>query len=168
MTCKRPIILCGFMASGKTTIGRLTARSLQVPFYDTDELIVRKAGLTIPEIFALYGESGFRDMEHEVAKSVSSLTSCVISTGGGMLTFDRNGEVLRSSGTIVLLSRDFETIWATLSGCTNRPLVQKKPKEEVRALYDTRLPLYERYAHLVIENNGSPESCVSRLIARLP
>lgn len=92
MTPEHPIILCGFTSSGKTTIGKLLSEQLGLPFYDTDQMLIEHYKMTIPEIFAKGGESLFRDYEHEIARQVCGLGPSVVSTGGGMLTFDRNGE----------------------------------------------------------------------------
>ena len=105
MTPEHPIILCGFTSSGKTTIGKLLSEQLGLPFYDTDQMLIEHYKMTIPEIFAEGGESLFRDYEHEIARQVCGLGPSVVSTGGGMLTFDRNGEILEKSGTIFYIDR---------------------------------------------------------------
>ena len=91
----KKIILCGFMASGKTTVGKALAEEIEIEYVDTDEFLIETYGMDIPAIFAKHGEDYFRDLEHEIAKKVTELPRGVISTGGGMLTFDRNGEVLK-------------------------------------------------------------------------
>ena len=83
----KKIILCGFMASGKTTIGRALAEKINIEYLDTDELLVKTYGMDIPTIFEKYGEEYFRDLEHNIAKKVVEMPVAVISTGGGMLTF---------------------------------------------------------------------------------
>jgi len=103
----KKIILCGFMASGKTTVGRELAKEISTHYIDTDELLIETYEMDIPAIFAKYGEDYFRDLEHEIAIKVSKMPSGVISTGGGMLTFDRNGEVLKKGSTIICLVREF-------------------------------------------------------------
>ena len=80
----KPIFLCGYTNSGKTTIGKELARQLDVPFYDTDELITSQTGQTPQQIFASQGNEAFRNIEHEITKQVSSYPPCVISTGGGL------------------------------------------------------------------------------------
>ena len=80
----KPIFLCGYTNSGKTTIGKELARQLDVPFYDTDELITSQTGQTPQQIFASQGNEAFRNIEHEITKQVSSYSPCVISTGGGL------------------------------------------------------------------------------------
>ena len=114
MTPEHPIILCGFTSSGKTTIGKLLSEQLGLPFYDTDQMLIEHYKMTIPEIFAEGGESLFRDYEHEIARQVCGLGPSVVSTGGGMLTFDRNGEILEKSGTIFYIDRPFEDCYRYL------------------------------------------------------
>ena len=97
----KPIFLCGYTNSGKTTIGKERARQLDVPFYDTDELITSQTGQTPQQIFASQGNEAFRNIEHEITKQVSSYPPCVISTGGGLLTYSRNGDLLSKAGTII-------------------------------------------------------------------
>ena len=105
MTETCPIILCGFTSSGKTTIGKLLSEKLNLPFFDTDQMLIEHYQMTIPEIFSKGGETLFRDYEHEIARQVCTLGPSVVSTGGGMLTFDRNGEILAKSGIIFYIDR---------------------------------------------------------------
>jgi len=162
-TLRKPVILCGFMASGKTTVGTLLAETLHVPFADTDDLIMADAGKSIPDIFREEGESGFRDREFAAAKKVSVMDPCVISTGGGMMTFERNGELLSRTGIVICLSRSFETSFAILRSDSTRPMVFQKTKEEIFDLYSSRMDLYQKYAAVVIENNGSKKECVEKI-----
>ena len=161
----KKIILCGFMASGKTTVGRELAKEINTHYIDTDELLIETYGMDIPTIFTKYGEDYFRDLEHEIAINVSEMPAGVISTGGGMLTFDRNGEVLKKGGTIICLLRDFDKIYKDLLSDTNRPLARDKSKEELKQMYDMRILKYQKYADHTVENNGSIEDCVKKIIS---
>ncbi|MBQ8094538.1 MAG: shikimate kinase [Clostridia bacterium] len=163
----KPLVLCGFMASGKSTIGHLAAEVWHLPFHDTDSMITVQTGKTIPEIFDAFGEVGFRDIEHDICQQVSRFKSCVVSTGGGLLTFERNGDVLKEKTCIVLLHRDFDKTWTYLSGCRNRPMIRNKTKEEVQSLYLARIPLYRRYADIEIQNNDQPDACLKKLESAL-
>ena len=153
------------MASGKTTVGRALAKEISTNYIDTDELLIETYGMDIPEIFAKYGENHFRDLEHDIAKKVSKMTSGVISTGGGMLTFDRNGEIIKKSGIIICLVRDFDVIYQEIRSDTNRPLARDKSKEELKQMYDMRISKYQKYADYTVENNGSVEDCVKKIIS---
>ena len=152
---KQSIILCGFMSSGKTTVGRALAKRLDVSYVDTDELIVKRSQMAISEMFEIYGEEYFRDLEHRTALEVGSMPPCVISTGGGMLTFDR----------IICLIRDFENIYGEISNDSSRPLAYKKSKGELKRVLDLRMDKYQKYAHYIVENNEEPEDCVEKIIS---
>lgn len=147
------IILCGFMGSGKTVVGSELAKIMGRRFVDTDELIEEEQGVAIKAIFAMYGEEHFRDLEYECCKNVSRLKNCVVSTGGGALTFERNVEALKESGKIVFLDADFDVICDRIGDSTNRPLFQDK--EKARALYDERKSKYLACADIVIDGNMS-------------
>ncbi len=162
------IILCGFMASGKSAVGRALARRLHLPYIDTDALLESTFHTTIPEMFAAKGEAYFRDREHDIAKIAAGLSDHVISTGGGMLTFPRNAALLKNSGTIVYLSRNFDTLYALLSRDTSRPLARGKSKEEIRALHDSRMTAYQSCARFTVQNDGTIEECVDKILSLLP
>ena len=147
------IILCGFMGSGKTVVGSELAKIMGRRFVDTDELIEEEQGVAIKAIFAMYGEEHFRDLEYECCKKVSELKNCVVSTGGGALTFDRNVEALKESGKIVFLDADFDVICDRIGDNTNRPLFQDR--EKARALYNERKSKYLDCADIVIDGNMS-------------
>ena len=161
MTPEHPIILCGFTSSGKTTIGKLLSEQLGLPFYDTDQMLIEHYKMTIPEIFAKGGESLFRDYEHEIAHHVCNLGPSVISTGGGMLTFDRNGEILEKSGTIFYIDRPFEDCYRNLALHPERPLFKNHTKEEIENTYLTRRGLYKKYAKYAIPNTKGPQDAVT-------
>jgi len=160
MNITNPIILCGFTSSGKTTIGELLAARLGVAFYDTDHMLIEQNHMTIKEIFAKGGEPLFRDMEHQIAKQVCSLGPSVVSTGGGMLTFERNGEILSKNGTILYIDRSFEDCYESLSLHPDRPLFKNHTREEILETYNSRTAMYRRYASAVIKNDSTPEDAV--------
>lgn len=108
----KPVFLCGYTSSGKTTVGKELAKQLGVSFFDTDELLARQAGQTPQQIFVEKGEAYFRDLEHEIARQTAAYPPCVISTGGGMLISERNGKLLSEAGTIIYLNRPFEAVTA--------------------------------------------------------
>ena len=147
------IILCGFMGSGKTVVGRELAKMTGRRFVDTDELVEKKQGIPIKAIFEIYGEEYFRDLEHQVCADTAELKNTVISTGGGAVTFDRNVDALKKGGKIVFLDADFDTICERIGDSTNRPLFQDR--EKARALFDERRPKYETAADIVIDGDMS-------------
>lgn len=147
------IILCGFMGSGKTVVGTELAKLMGRKFVDTDEFIEQEQGTAIKAIFAAHGEDYFRDLEFECCKKVSELKNCVVSTGGGALTFERNVEVLKNSGKIVFLDASFNVICDRIGDCTTRPLFQDR--EKAKQLYDERKSKYLAAADIVINGDMS-------------
>ena len=133
---KENIVLTGMPGSGKSTIGKLLAKELGRVFIDTDEEIVKKVDKPIPQIFAELGEEGFRKIENEVIKEISSIQSAVIATGGGAILNPENIEFLRENGKVYFIDRDIEHIVAT----SDRPLSSNKADLEKR--YKERYPLY--------------------------
>ncbi|MGN0535505.1 MAG: shikimate kinase [Eubacterium sp.] len=147
------IVLCGFMGSGKTVVGGELAKIMGRKFIDTDELIEKQQGVAIKAIFASRGEDYFRDLEFECCKEVSSMKNCVISTGGGALTFERNVQALKQGGKIVFLDADFDVICSRIGNSATRPLFQDR--EKAKALYDERKSKYLAAADYVIDGNMS-------------
>lgn len=118
------IVLTGFMASGKSTVGRELSKKLSRVFYDTDQLIEDAAQTSISEIFAKQGETAFRDMESNLIQKLSSLTNCIISTGGGAVLRAENRENLRKNGAVVNLAPDTEVLrLRLLEAAKTRPLL---------------------------------------------
>ncbi|MCH5202853.1 MAG: shikimate kinase [Oscillospiraceae bacterium] len=151
------LILCGFMGCGKTTVGENLRKKSGMNLIDTDTYIEKTQGMTISEIFEKYGEDYFRDLEHEVCKELSQKRGIIISTGGGALTFQRNVDVLKSTGTVVLIDVPLEVLKERLKNDTTRPLLQQPNKDEaMKALYEKRMPLYKSAADIVIDGNNSP------------
>jgi len=137
------------MGSGKSTIGRELARRLDRFFIDTDTLIEMNEGMGITEIFKVKGEPYFRDIERRIApKLAKSINDCIISTGGGYVS----SADPREFGRVFYLRCDFETIKARVRVHDHpRPLF--KSEEEAFRLYSSRLPIYEKYADVIIDSN---------------
>lgn len=135
---KENIILIGMPGAGKSTAGRALADLLGLDFADTDEEITAAQGRTPAEIIRCDGEETFRQIEHETVLSLGRRSGCVIATGGGVVTRAENYDPLHQNGTIVFLTRPLAEL-ATES----RPL---SAAHGVRALYETRLPLYQAWA----------------------
>lgn len=119
------LVFTGFMGAGKTTVGRLVAEDLKLPFIDLDDEIVRIAGCPITEIFKKDGEEVFRRMEHDILKQVlQQAGSAVISLGGGVLTQEENRKTLQETNSMVIyLKVDADTIWSRVKGDQSRPLL---------------------------------------------
>ena len=139
------LILIGLPASGKTTVGRQLARRLDMPFFDCDEAIEAAAGCSVSDIFARYGESYFRQLEHRTLETLCRKEGCVIATGGGAVLTEQNRELLRRSGTVFWLDRTVDNIMST-DYAAGRPLLAGG-EAALRALYAVRCPLYAACAH---------------------
>ena len=143
------ISLIGMPGSGKTTVAKELSRLTGKSFYDTDERVEQKAGMSIPEIFARYGEKYFRDLEHEACCELSRLTGAVIATGGGVVLRDDNMIELRQNGPVVFVERELERL--AMGG---RPL--SKDRKALKRIYAERIDKYHSYADLEIRNDDSP------------
>jgi shikimate kinase len=145
------IVLCGFMGSGKTTVGRLLAEALGMEFTDTDALIERRAGMSVGDIFSRFGEERFRELEAEEAQKLALQGGMVVSTGGGTVLNAGSAQALRAGGVIVCLDVPAEVVSRRLAGDTSRPLLNVPDRERVlRALYEQRMPLYRAAAQVVV------------------
>lgn len=119
---ERNIVLTGFMATGKTTVGQLVARLTGRPFVDADDVIVKRAGMPIRQIFEQDGEAAFRALEREVCRDLASKRRQVIATGGGMLVDPENRRQMMATGLVVCLDASPEVIGARLAASKERPL----------------------------------------------
>ena len=140
------IVLIGMPGCGKTTVGRALAEKLGRTFVDLDEEIVRRAGTSIPEIFAREGEAGFRERESALVREFGERTGLVVSTGGGVVTRRENYIPLKQNGLLLHLRRDPAAL-----PTDGRPLSQATAPEE---LWRRRAPLYAAFADGEIDNNG--------------
>lgn len=145
------IVLCGFMGSGKTVVGKELAKILGVKFVDTDELIEEEQGVAIKAIFATHGEDYFRDLEYEMCKKVADMNGVVVSTGGGAMTFKRNVDAIKEGSKVVFLDASFDVICERIGDSTTRPLFQDK--EKAKKLYDERKDKYLSAADYVINGD---------------
>lgn len=147
----KSIALIGMPGCGKSSIGQLLAEMTGRAFIDVDELIVRMAGKPIPEIFAQEGETAFRALETQALAAAAKESRAVIATGGGVVTQERNRDILRRNCTIVLIERNLSAL--PIAG---RPLSQGRGVEEI---YRERKPLYDawcdaRYTNTSIEQTA--------------
>lgn len=152
------VALTGFMASGKTEIGKKLADILDYTFTDTDELIEMNEGMTINEIFAVYGEEYFRRSEHEQIKRAAESDKNVISTGGGVVLNKRNMDELRRNSVIINLAPSFETIKKRLSRAKDtRPLLKDSTDDDIQKRFISRMPFYDDCdIKLVVSDEKTP------------
>lgn len=162
---KKNIILCGFMGSGKSTIGKQLSERLGMRFIDTDTYIEQKEGMSISKIFSEKGEEYFRNLELEVCKELSGLKATVISTGGGTLLKDENVKAIKKNGVVFLLNVSSNTVLTRLKNDSTRPLLQREDKEKaVKMMLSQRIPLYNRAADYVIDAEDSPRKVCTHII----
>jgi shikimate kinase len=167
-TPHRGAILVGMMGAGKSTIGRRLAASLRLPFLDTDGEVERRAGVTIKEIFAREGESGFRDRETRVlidCLNQARRSSAVIATGGGIIMNEANRELLKCAGLpIFYLHATPDVLFARIKNDRKRPLLQDSdPRVTIDRLYALREPLYREVASVVVDVSSRQATAVERI-----
>ncbi len=153
------IVITGFMATGKTTVGRQVAAMTGRRFVDADDVIVDRAEMPITEIFALYGEAGFRARENEVCRDLADESGLVIATGGGMLVDPENREWMAKSGFVVCLDAPPEVIKARLELATDRPLAG-----DWEPLFEQRRAVYAEIADHVDTADKSPKAIAEEII----
>lgn len=140
---RRPIVLVGLMGVGKSTVGRRLAGRLHLPFVDADKEIETAAGLSIPDIFARYGEQGFRDGERRVIARLIDGRPKVIATGGGAFMNDETRALILARATAVWLDADIEVLLDRVSRRDDRPLLHDRdPREVLVELSAKRNPVY--------------------------
>lgn len=137
----RNLLLTGFMATGKSTVGRTLAEQYGLRFVDLDHQIESRAGQPIPQLMA-DSEARFRQVEHELLREVLRDSGAVIATGGGALTFERNRELLGADDVVVALTCSLEAVLPRLGDRASRPLVAGLEDDEIGALMDARRPIY--------------------------
>ncbi len=161
----RNIVLIGLMGAGKTTVGKRLAKRLAWPFLDTDQEIERRCGASIPTIFDLEGEEGFRRREAKIIAEAMGREGHVITTGGGAVLLAENRDELKK-GFVIYLDADPEQLWSRLKSDTHRPLLtqSKDPKATLAALHLARDPLYRQIANLIVPTTRASVSVVMRTI----
>ena len=150
---RRNIVLCGFMGSGKTTIGRKLARVTGLDFVDADQYLEEKEGEKISEIFSEKGEAYFRDRETAYIKELSRRDGIVLSLGGGAVLRPENVSAVKQTGLLIHLDTPFYRILKNLSYSNNRPLLDRPDKQaETRRLYNARKAIYHRVADVSVRS----------------
>ena len=147
------IILIGYMGCGKSTVGKRLSYVLRKPVLDTDRLIEKKEDMTISEIFALYGEEYFRNLETRCLEEVLlQKGEYVIAVGGGLPIRECNRELLKKIGTVLYLRANPDTIYEHLKEDTTRPLLSgENSKEKIKTMMKARTEFYEAAADVTID-----------------
>ena len=162
------LIIIGPMASGKSVVGKKLSKRLDIDFYDTDEEIVKKTGVTISHIFDIEGEDKFRSREMNIFSDLIKKDDCVISTGGGIVLKQENRELLKKS-TVLYLKTSNQTQLERTMNDKERPLLRGKENKEVtlRRMAELRNPLYEKSSNYIIEETDNSNQTVDNIIKQL-
>lgn len=166
---RRSVVLIGFMGTGKTSVGRRLAERLGFPFIDTDAEIELATGKTIPEIFALQGETAFRTLEAATVRRLSGAGPAVVATGGGVVLNPENVANLKRTGLVVLLEAPADEIYGRVKEEGWRPLLAvADPLERIRQLLVQREPLYRAAADMVVVAVGrTPDELAGEILDRM-
>jgi shikimate kinase len=165
----KSIVLVGMMGAGKSSVGACLRRRTGLGLLDTDEIVASKFRMSIPEVFARYGEKKFREAETEALRRMPPEEQTIIITGGGIVLRKENVENLRSQAVIVWLDGDEETLFARASRKENRPLLQtKNPRKTFSQILDARRPLYAKIAEIRVDTSVlTDEEVAVAILAKL-
>jgi shikimate kinase len=159
------IILVGLMGAGKTSVGKMLAKNLRKTFVDCDHEIEKRTGVSIPLIFEIEGEEGFRRRESAMLRDLTELRNTVLATGGGAVLTPENRDALSRSGIVVYLRASVEDLWQRTKHDRNRPLLRTgDPRRRLAELFEQRDPLYREVAALTMDTG---DQSVRTLVTRL-
>ncbi|MCI0493655.1 shikimate kinase [candidate division KSB1 bacterium] len=169
---KKQLYLIGFMGAGKTTVGKLLAEKLNQPFVDIDDVIEKKADLTIPIMFEKYDEDYFRKLETDALQRIASDRGNVIATGGGIILNAKNRQIMKSTGITIYLKWHSAVLFQRIKNSTHRPLLksinESQLVHQIETMLQQRQPFYEG-ADIIIDanENTSPDAIVELIIQQL-
>lgn len=157
------------MGAGKSTIGKLLAAQLQLPFADSDKVLEDRTGADIPWIFDVEGEAGFRRRENEVLHDLCTGPPQVIATGGGIVLLRENRQLLAQYGLVVYLQASVDQLLERTSKNSNRPLLQvPDPRARIVELLAERDPLYREVADIICDTDHcTPKQAATMVAERL-
>lgn len=167
MFSRTSVFLIGPMGSGKTAVGRQLARTLALPFHDSDAEIERRTGVDIPFIFEKEGESGFRQREREALEALTALDGIVLATGGGAVLLEENRRRLAERGRVVYLKTSVAQQADRVRHGRHRPLLATGDNSaRLGQLMDARAPLYAEIADVVVSTDGQRVNTVVEQVLR--
>lgn len=153
------------MGCGKTTVGKVLAKTLGYSFVDLDELIEQTEGRSIPQIFKDSGEEYFRDLETKSIKSFGSDT--VIALGGGAVLRKENALAAKAQGELIYIETKFDTCFGRIKGDSNRPLASNASYDELCTRYNSRAPIYEAACSIKISGEGNAVQIANAIIEKV-
>lgn len=163
----RSTFLVGMMGAGKSTIGRMLASAIGFEFIDADRELEARSGVSIPTMFEIEGEAGFRRREAALLDELSQRAGIVLATGGGAVLDPQTRQQLRERGLVIYLRASADEVFRRTRRDKSRPLLQTgNPRERIEQLIAEREPLYAEVAHLTFQSAASnPRRLVERLVA---
>jgi shikimate kinase len=167
-TRRRNLALIGARGTGKTSVGRIVAGRLGLPYADADGELERRAGRSIARIFATQGEPAFRDLEEQLLGELTARDGLVLATGGGVVLRESNRRVLRRFGLVVWLWAEPDVLAERLRRDPGGrpPLTDAGLVAEIRAVLALRIPLYDEAAHTLVDTVGRTPAEVADVILR--
>ena len=157
-----PIVLIGFMGTGKTTLGQYMSESNQLSFVDLDHYIVQQENKTIPEIFDAIGEQGFRQLEAKYLKDCLNHYD-IISTGGGIIEGEDSHQLLKNVSNVIWLDCDINILYERIKNDQNRPNANNKTLSSLNNLYLTRVSRYNEIAFMKLDS-ANPISTLYEIV----
>ncbi|KPK38775.1 MAG: shikimate kinase [Omnitrophica WOR_2 bacterium SM23_29] len=159
------IILVGFMGTGKTAVGKALAKRTRMKFVDMDDIIEKREGMKISDIFEKKGQPYFRDVEKEVTKDISKQLNLVIAAGGGVVIDEENVKNLKSNGIMICLTASPDKILERTKGYLHRPLLNvPEPSKRVSELLAKRAQYYARADHQIDTTNLNIDEIVQKIL----
>lgn len=164
----KTITIIGMMGSGKTTLGKLLEKNLEIESIDIDSVIEEKAGKSISEIFSKYGEEYFRKLEKETIENTFKSENKIISTGGGAFENKETRDLLLNNSTVIYLKSSPEVIFERIKNNTQRPLLKNNMTvEKIEEILNSRQKNYELAHHTIITDSKNPDEIIEEILGVL-
>ena len=159
------ISLIGMMGSGKTCIGELLAKLLNMSFVDTDEQIIKSEKTSINQIFAQKGETYFREIETATLKNILNFNNQIISTGGGIIKSDENLSLLKEKSVVFYLKASPDILFERIKNNKERPLLNvENMKDKIKTILQERISQYEKAQYIIVTDDKSPIEIANEII----
>ena len=161
------IFLIGFMGTGKSTVAKRLSSIYHLEVVEMDELIEKRQGMKISDIFAKYGEEYFRKLETDLLNEIQSKKNVVVSCGGGTPLRNENVEAMKKNGKVVLLNATAESIFERVKNNHDRPLLENnKNVDYIREMLDGRKDKYFAAADFIIETDNKSKDQICKEIGK--